>query len=462
MKMKEKIYFLPELVNVPLEKLSEHPKNKDLFPTGNLDRIIQSIKDLGVIQPIVITPQKPFSDLSNYINLSAEEVLEKTEKFYICCGHRRVLAAKQIGYSTIPARIVIPLEPNIDILVLIHENITQRILSPDMVVKAIQTERSVVPTNFILETMPDLIKNFYKENLINDEFLRAIYFLPKSEIKKIETLLKKLANTGVNNISSLDEAKKFQEILQEKEQKIQELLKEKEKIKKEKEILLNVQERLNVKIEQTKKEKEKLTQKLSQLEQEKNTLKRIYSETKDKNIEKKIKDKEDQIKEIKDELDFYKETIKKLKDDLKREQTKFEALKERMNKIIEDEVQKRIKETEENFRNLLKETKKKFEKELKEKEKQIKKLRIKENTKNKTYSDKKPSETLLPAERQAILLIDSSQSFATKAFILFEIADTLFHAGKKQIVLETILALEELSKGLLGLTQEIRKKYNLK
>lgn len=97
----------PRTIEANIKELKPHPNNK-LFPISRhkVEQIKKEIQDHGFSHPISITPDK-----------------------VILSGHKRVIACKELGYSTIPAY-VITKKPEAQLLYFIRQNtITDQITS---------------------------------------------------------------------------------------------------------------------------------------------------------------------------------------------------------------------------------------------------------------------------------------------------------------------------------------------
>ena len=76
-----------ELREIPLAELSGNPKNpRKLFTGPKRDELMASIKEKGVIEPIIVRPKKL-----------------KNTNYKIVAGERRFLASEMLGLKTIPA-----------------------------------------------------------------------------------------------------------------------------------------------------------------------------------------------------------------------------------------------------------------------------------------------------------------------------------------------------------------------
>lgn len=97
------------LANVPVENIEPDP-DQPRKSLGNLDELMASIKEHGIIQPIVVSPSG-------------------TEKFRIIAGERRFSAAQKAGLKTVPA-IIRSVEEHRRLEVQLIENIHRQELNP--------------------------------------------------------------------------------------------------------------------------------------------------------------------------------------------------------------------------------------------------------------------------------------------------------------------------------------------
>ena len=106
-----------EIVYKKIEELKEHPLNDKIwgFDPEAEKFLIESIKEKGILSPIIITPEGK-----------------------IVGGHRRFRVARQLGYKEVPCRIFYPESPGEEEEVFIEDNLTQRKLTPLASYKALQ------------------------------------------------------------------------------------------------------------------------------------------------------------------------------------------------------------------------------------------------------------------------------------------------------------------------------------
>jgi ParB/RepB/Spo0J family partition protein len=86
----------------------EHP-SRESFGEEELNELIQSMSDVGQIQDV--------------------SVKENGERFIILAGHRRTIAARALGWTTIRAR-VYPADTELADVIQVHENVVREELNP--------------------------------------------------------------------------------------------------------------------------------------------------------------------------------------------------------------------------------------------------------------------------------------------------------------------------------------------
>ena len=413
------VKYLSPLVEIEIDRLIQHPVNKELFPMVDIDAIARSIKEYGMIEPIVIRPKEDFDEIIKFKDQNAETCLKHFKEFYICAGHRRVEALKRLGYRKVEARIIIPLYKGVDELVLIHENLMQRVLSPEIVKKALIRERTIFPIENVLKKLPKEIKNYYKKGLISAGFVRFIATQDKNFYKEVIDTLEKIEKLGFEGkVKSSQDLERLKQKLSEKEEEVKKLFQEKEKVdrekkklEKEKNILENSIRRLNEAVSLREEKLQRLHENLVSLKTELNQLQQQVTLTASPELEEKIRRSKQKIREISSKLRIKEEEIKQIKSKLKEEREKYKALKEEMQRIIERETEKRIEEIKQEFQNILTVTRKQLEKEREEKEKLLQEIDKLTAQKNAAFASKNSSKNLSPEERTVLGVIAHVKSF---------------------------------------------------
>ena len=99
--------------SVPVEFLRPNPRNpRKVFDDADLQELTQSIKDRGIIQPIVVRP-----------------IINHTDEFEIVAGERRWRAAQKAGLHRVPV-IVVTIDDKTSLEYAILENVQRADLNP--------------------------------------------------------------------------------------------------------------------------------------------------------------------------------------------------------------------------------------------------------------------------------------------------------------------------------------------
>ena len=91
-------------MKISVSKLPHHPKNRDIYTLSNIDDLVQSIGDLGLLSPIVID-----------------------KKNQVISGNRRLAAIRELGWKKVDVEIADVSEEDA-VGILIHHN-KQRVKS---------------------------------------------------------------------------------------------------------------------------------------------------------------------------------------------------------------------------------------------------------------------------------------------------------------------------------------------
>ncbi len=103
--------FVPK--SVPVEFLRPNPRNpRKVFDDTDLSELTQSIKDRGIIQPIVVRP-----------------ITNSTEQYEIVAGERRWRAAQKAGLHRVPV-VVVTIDDKTSLEYAILENVQRADLNP--------------------------------------------------------------------------------------------------------------------------------------------------------------------------------------------------------------------------------------------------------------------------------------------------------------------------------------------
>jgi ParB-like chromosome segregation protein Spo0J len=107
-------------------KLVAHPLNRKLYGNAPPDLgLLESVRNLGIIEPITLITMR---------SLDPAEYADGVGRIYVLSGHRRFLAAKQLGLKTIPVRWS-DLDPNDTVAVEQHliESNRQRVKTQEQI-----------------------------------------------------------------------------------------------------------------------------------------------------------------------------------------------------------------------------------------------------------------------------------------------------------------------------------------
>ena len=145
--------------------------------TESFKALMESIKDRGVLEPVLVTP--------------------KDGKYLLLCGERRYLAALKLGLTSIPARILDAVTQNDEILAFqLTENLQREDLNPIDQAKGIFSYIQVkLPdkTYDVDGVMSDLIKYDRKPELVPDELVATVATALQITGKSTKTLFNGLS-----------------------------------------------------------------------------------------------------------------------------------------------------------------------------------------------------------------------------------------------------------------------------
>lgn len=170
---------------------------RQIFDEKKLDELTNSIKKNGVIQPIVVRPDK--------INV---------DKYQIIAGERRWLAAQKAGLHKVPITIL-DLDDNETLEVAIIENIQRDDLNPveeatayqrlnkefdydhDKIARFMSKSRSHISNTLRLLTLPKDIRGLIEEGLLTAGQARPLVGVPNASAIAEEIVSKKLSARSV-------------------------------------------------------------------------------------------------------------------------------------------------------------------------------------------------------------------------------------------------------------------------
>lgn len=184
------------IIYLELDKLiySKSQPRKD-FDDEKLQELIESIRINGVLQPILVKPQKEVSGESK----------SQSVKYYLIAGERRVRAALKLGLEKIPAYIKEDISENPEKLLelALTENLQRENLNPmelsdayqklisefnltqEEIARRVSKNRSTVANYLRLQKLPIEIKESLRKGEITEAHARLILRLEETE-KQIE------------------------------------------------------------------------------------------------------------------------------------------------------------------------------------------------------------------------------------------------------------------------------------
>src|SRR5450432_1088795 len=179
---------------VPIEFLRPNPRNpRRNFPETELDELAASMRERGIIQPIVVRPVRGVAD-----------------SYEIIAGERRWRAAQRAGLHVVP---IVPLDVNDDeaLQLAIIENVQRADLNPleeaagyqslvnefthsqDAIAKMVGKSRSHVANTLRLLKLPQSVQDFIGEGKISAGHARMLIGQPDPE-----RLAREIMDRGLN------------------------------------------------------------------------------------------------------------------------------------------------------------------------------------------------------------------------------------------------------------------------
>jgi ParB family transcriptional regulator, chromosome partitioning protein len=163
----------PGLKQVPIDLISANPKNpRRNFPEADIESLAKSLKDKGLIQPLLVRPLKDGS-------------------FQIVAGERRWRAAQRAGLHEVPA-IVRELDDKDTLELAIVENVQRSDLTPleeaqayrmlmdefkytqQQLAESIGKSRSHIANTLRLMSLPDSVKEHIEKGILSAGHARAL------------------------------------------------------------------------------------------------------------------------------------------------------------------------------------------------------------------------------------------------------------------------------------------------
>ncbi len=188
------------VLEVPLELIAANPHQpRRGFDEDKLKELASSIKEHGIIQPLVLSAQDP--------------VANSDQKYALIAGERRLRAAKLAGLSTVPA-ILREADSQDHLLVALIENMQRADLNPletatayqslsvefglshEEISKRVGKSRAAVTNTIRLLDLPDVVQQAVRKNQVSMGHARALLALPniKAQSSALQTILTKELN----------------------------------------------------------------------------------------------------------------------------------------------------------------------------------------------------------------------------------------------------------------------------
>ena len=103
-------------MKVPITKLSHHPKNEEIYQLSDIEDLMESISEVGLLQPLVIN-----------------------KMYQVLSGNRRFESIKKLGWKEV--EVEFSTSDKDEVLLLIHHN-KQRVKSYSELLKEYHTLKS--------------------------------------------------------------------------------------------------------------------------------------------------------------------------------------------------------------------------------------------------------------------------------------------------------------------------------
>jgi len=212
--------------NLKIDDIISNPyQPRKIFDDEQLNDLTNSIKERGIIQPIVVRPSK-----------------SQNEKFEIIAGERRWLAAKRANLDSVPV-VILNVDDEKSLEFAIVENVQRQDLNPieeakgyqklidefnynqEKLSKFIGKSRSYIANSLrLLSLSPDVIDHMEKGNLTAGH-ARALIGVPNSGIIAKKIIKDQLSVRQVENLVKVFKNKNIVKLIKSKDSNIIELQK---------------------------------------------------------------------------------------------------------------------------------------------------------------------------------------------------------------------------------------------
>ena len=212
--------------NLKIDDIMSNPyQPRKIFDDEQLNDLTNSIKERGIIQPIVVRPSK-----------------SQDEKFEIIAGERRWLAAKRANLDSVPV-VILNVDDEKSLEFAIVENVQRQDLNPieeakgyqklidefnynqEKLSKFIGKSRSYIANSLrLLSLSPDVIDHMEKGNLTAGH-ARALIGVPNSGIIAKKIIKNQLSVRQVENLVKVFKNKNIVKLIKSKDSNIIELQK---------------------------------------------------------------------------------------------------------------------------------------------------------------------------------------------------------------------------------------------
>ncbi len=188
--------------NIDIDRIKPNPyQPRKEFDEEKLNELAESIKEHGVVQPVIVTP-------------------EKNGKYVLIVGERRWKASSMAGEETIPA-IVKEIEESTLLQVALIENLQREDLNPieeataykrlinefkmtqEELSRKLGKSRATIANTMRLLQLPDKLKNALLEGKINEGQARPLLAVKETQLQ--EEIAEKIVN---NKLTARDVEKK--------------------------------------------------------------------------------------------------------------------------------------------------------------------------------------------------------------------------------------------------------------